>query len=507
VCGCYAPTILDGAIRCAPANVCPDGYSCGFDGTCYQNGHAPQNSTPQLVVPGGHLASVAPDESLIAYLTQTTLLAGTRTGALTVARMSSPKTRLFTDANAFSASFTSVGINTLFYFVNGVVTSDPGSTAVYGQLKLWLPGLPMPVKLSSGFAPGMAPSPRGAFVIFHDTTTPSVLAGGDVVLVRSSDCSGTACVMTTLSSNVIVDGEYFDVSNDENHAAYVVKSSDATPTYQIFLVNVPQKTQTLVASGTFRPTLGFSPDGTLLAVGMSSLQVFSTATGQTVSWATLPTNTVRVFGNLFADSQTLIADLLQSTSGRHLFMLTAGAATQLTTNTVQDFELPRDTPDTTASARYCVANTSETNGVGDLQLYDLAAKSPTPIQLATAASVLSVTISRDSSLLKFLEHYDPATGRGDLTVVALPSGTPTHVASSVSSSAPFFAGANELFYVDNSSPSDVLTQFKSGHSIMLATGVAHALARTTPAATLYFSNSVADTVFGLAPGVYSLPLP
>jgi hypothetical protein len=110
--------------------------------------------------------------------------------------------------------------------------------------------------------------------------------------------------------------------------------------------------------------------------------------------------------------------------------------------------------------------------------------------------------------LRFLDHYDPLKGRGDLTVVALSGGVlPTLLASSISATAPFFAGANELFFVDNSSPSDALSQFKNGHAVLLATGVAHALARTTPAPMMYFSNAVADTVFGLAPGVYSLPLP
>jgi hypothetical protein len=257
LCACYAPTITDGTIRCAPSNVCPDGYSCAMDGACYQNGHVPQTAAPELLVAGGYLASVASDESLIAYFAQTTLLADTRTGALTVARMSSPTTPLMTDANAFSAAFSFVGINTLFYFVNGMVTSDPGSSAVYGQLKLWLPGLAKPVQLSSGFAPGMAASPHGAFAIFHDTKTPSLSASGDVVLVRASDCSGAACTTTTLSANVLVHDELFYVSNDENHAAYVIRTSGATPTYQVFLVDVPKKTQTLVATGSFAPAIGF----------------------------------------------------------------------------------------------------------------------------------------------------------------------------------------------------------------------------------------------------------
>jgi hypothetical protein len=508
LCGCYAPTIGDGMIRCAPGNVCPDGYACAVDGACYQNGHSPPGAAPQLVAAGGSLASVAADESLVAYLTQTGKIGGVRTGALTVARLSSPTTPLFTDANAFSAYFSSVGANTLFYFVNGMVTSDPGSTVAYGQLKVWLPGLAKPVQLSSGFAPGMASSPRGAFVIFHDTKTPSTLASGNVVLARSSDCSGMACASTTLSSNVLVHDESFHVSNDDNYAAYAVKSGGATPTYQVFLVNVPGKTQTLVATGSFAPAISFSPDGTLLAVGMGSLQLFNTASAQTVAWAAIPTDTVRVYGLSFADSQTLIALLTQSAFGQHLFTITAGAATQLSTNTVQHFELPHDTANTTATSRYCVANTTMTNGVGDLQLYDLTARPPTPTQLATAASVDSVAISHDSSTLRFLDHYDPVSEHGDLTVVALASGgAPALVAPNIGLDAPFFAGANELFYIDNSSPSQVLSQFKNGHSLKLASGVWHAIPRSTPAAMMYFSNTVADTVFGLAPGVYAMPLP
>jgi hypothetical protein len=445
---------------------------------------------------------------LVAYLTETSWLSETRTGALTVARMSSPTTPLFTDANAFSAFFPLFGNNTLFYSVNGTITSDPGQTAVYGRLKLWLPGLTQPVQLSKGYAPAMASSPRGAFAIFHDTPTPSTLVGGDVVLASSSDCSGAACATTTLSTNVLFYGQSFYVSNDENHAAYTIKSGGATPTYQVFLVNVPQKTQTQVAMGTSGPAIGFSPDGTLLAVGMmGSLQVFNTSTAQAVPWAAVPTDTARFIGLGFSDSQTVIAHVAQN-SGNHLFTVTTSASTQLSNNPVQFFELPRDTADTTATARYCLANTSVTNGVGDLQLYDLTAKPPMPTQLATAASIYSVAISRDSSLLRFLDHYDPLKGRGDLTVVALPGGgAPTLVASGIGPNAPFFAGANELFYIDNSSPSDALSQFKNGRPVMLATGVAHALMRTTPAAMMYFSNSVADTVFGLTPGVYSMPLP
>jgi hypothetical protein len=234
----------------------------------------------------------------------------------------------------------------------------------------------------------------------------------------------------------------------------------------------------------------------------------STATAQAVSWGALPADTVRALGLAFADAQTIVALLIQATSGQHLFTITAAASTQLSNNTVQYFELPRDTADTTATARYCVANTTLTNSVGDLQLYDLQAKPPMPTQLATAALVQSVAISRDSSLLRFLDHYDPQKGRGDLTVVALTShAAPTLVASSINPTAPFFAGANELFYIDSSSPADVLAQLKNGHPVALATGVAHVLARTTPAARLYFSNSVADTVFGLQPGVYAMPLP
>jgi hypothetical protein len=40
--GCFSPKIQSGQLKCgAAAHPCPDGFYCAGDGTCWQNGSAP----------------------------------------------------------------------------------------------------------------------------------------------------------------------------------------------------------------------------------------------------------------------------------------------------------------------------------------------------------------------------------------------------------------------------------------------------------------------------------
>jgi hypothetical protein len=47
--GCYRPSIASGGFKCAPGDVCPDGFHCGPDKHCYSPGAGPPcESTPPV---------------------------------------------------------------------------------------------------------------------------------------------------------------------------------------------------------------------------------------------------------------------------------------------------------------------------------------------------------------------------------------------------------------------------------------------------------------------------
>ena len=54
--GCYAPSIPNGTQKCAPGGRCADGYQCGPDGFCYQQGHLPPGDGGPRDLAAGDLA-------------------------------------------------------------------------------------------------------------------------------------------------------------------------------------------------------------------------------------------------------------------------------------------------------------------------------------------------------------------------------------------------------------------------------------------------------------------
>jgi hypothetical protein len=53
--GCFAPSYHDGALMCSPGKVCPDGFHCAVDNTCWRLGEDPpaQHSVSIAVSAGG----------------------------------------------------------------------------------------------------------------------------------------------------------------------------------------------------------------------------------------------------------------------------------------------------------------------------------------------------------------------------------------------------------------------------------------------------------------------
>jgi hypothetical protein len=53
--GCFTPHYTDGALQCAADKLCPDGYHCAVDNTCWQLGKdpPPQHSVNIAVSAGG----------------------------------------------------------------------------------------------------------------------------------------------------------------------------------------------------------------------------------------------------------------------------------------------------------------------------------------------------------------------------------------------------------------------------------------------------------------------
>jgi hypothetical protein len=154
-------------------------------------------------------------------------------------------------------------------------------------------------------------------------------------------------------------------------------------------------------------------------------------------------------------------------------------------------------------ARFVVLNTSVTAGVGDMTAYDLTATTPVGVPLASMASVYSLGVSYDQNYARVLESYDGGSQTGTLTLVSLPSGTKTTIATGVGLASPAFVNSHSLLYVDSS---QTLTLWSDGTTTTYASSVDAYRVRYTPA-NLYFDvGTVGDNVYGYGPGIYAQAL-
>jgi hypothetical protein len=81
--GCFSPSYQNGEIHCkaTAANVCPDGYHCAIDHTCWHNGQEPppQHSATVTIGAGGGIGDASGGAHRIT--TSFGQLAGTSSGA------------------------------------------------------------------------------------------------------------------------------------------------------------------------------------------------------------------------------------------------------------------------------------------------------------------------------------------------------------------------------------------------------------------------------------------
>jgi hypothetical protein len=282
--------------------------------------------------------------------------------------------------------------------------------------------------------------------------------------------------------------------------------------YAAQLVDVEKGTQTTLATGSVLPGLSFSPDGTRIAVGMNGtkpLSVFKPADGSTVTWGMLPPTVTRVFQTAFVDAATLCLRVMDGTA-QVAYMAPAGSGATLLSPSgtrVAVIQVPHTTQ-TEGPPRYLFASTTVMNGVGDLQLYDLQAASPSPTQIAMAASVTSLEVSNSQSTARFLENYMFTASRGTLTLQVLPATAAPHaLAPNIFPQNVSNVPIDEVAFVDTFTENGTLEVYKGGSTSPVANGVSNQRIRLTPTSQLYFSVSMPDTIIGLQPGIYAMPLP
>src|SRR5690349_14745948 len=99
----------------------------------------PQDLAPTGVqlTAGGLLESVAPDQSLVAFLPAPSTVTRVSTGELDVQAVPYGQPRRIAD-NAWGAGFS--GGNVLYYSTAPAASTDAGSTAIYGGLGVWRKG-------------------------------------------------------------------------------------------------------------------------------------------------------------------------------------------------------------------------------------------------------------------------------------------------------------------------------------------------------------------------------
>jgi hypothetical protein len=417
---------------------------------------------------------------------------------------------LFTDTQAFGASAPMLGASVVYYNVNPMVSADTGSP-VYGQLKTWNTRMTQPVALSTGFATAYSEAGDGTFIIWFDSSAATTTGTGNVSMARTADCKNAACAVITLATGVQLSSIGFGISEDHRYAAYATSTgSGAATVYSVQLVDVDKGTQTTIASGAVSPGFALSPDGSLLAVGMGkTLSVFKTADGSTVPWGTLPITVTRVFQTAFVDSTTLYLRVTDN-GGTAIYKAPAvGGATLLSPSgtKVAAFQLQHNAQ-TVGAPRYLFATTTLMNGVGDLQVYDLEASAPQPTQIGAEVSLASVQVSNTQSLVHFVDNYIYTSSRGTLTVLDLPAtGMPRAKVPNIFSSNVSGVPLDEVTFLDTYTANGTLEVYKDGNVLPIANGVVNERIRLTPSPLLYFSVTTPDTLLGLQPGIYAVPLP
>jgi len=182
-------------------------------------------------------------------------------------------------------------------FTNGAIPSVNDPSQQFGAINLWTPAMSAPAKLSSGLAIHSASPPNRSLVILFDAPNKTtMLQTGDVTLVRAADCAGNACSPIKLASNV--QATAVGTSPDGRFATYiVVNGTGATAVHETWLADVSSGSVRKIGDSRQSVASSFSPSGNLIATTTQTgtlnrqLQVFSTATGNPVSWAPQPMNT------------------------------------------------------------------------------------------------------------------------------------------------------------------------------------------------------------------------
>jgi hypothetical protein len=407
---------------------------------------------PSTLVEGAIEASVSFDQTFLAYYTQPSKLPnGPYSGSLEVMPLPSGSAVALGDG-AYKATF---GESADALYFDRQPAMDVTTGLYVGIFSVWTPRLDASVALTSGYATlGVGTADQAAY-IFVDAAEPNVKAPGQVKLVRTGDCAGTSCPVTTLADGVVVTGTR--MSLDGRHASYTTQTiAGGVDTRDFFLVSVADGTTTHVASTTIPPQVesinyslsGFSPDGSLFASVTTSqgvplqLQVISTATGAPVPWATPPPGTMCT-NVAFSDPETLFLGVLDASGGWHLHRSTATEeALFLNASQFFVFNAPQ------GAGRYLFFSTGPVvaKQPHDLQMMDLASPSMPTVSLAMA-TFGGIHLSRDVSSLWLVDQFDVTAGTGTLMTASLPAGQLAKVADSVApSGANFGGGTDHLFY-------------------------------------------------------------
>jgi hypothetical protein len=466
------------------------------------------SSGPSKLVDNAVLAAVSPDEKLLAYYTNYSMMSNhAALGTLSVKPLAGGAPTALGD-NAFGAAFTMNG-SAMTWSTGPTPSTDANAVnVVYGALSVWTPQTTAAVKLTTGLATYAAEPPDSSFVLYFDGAMPTRAQTGNVVLVRTAECTGTTCKPVMLASNVEVSSMISSL--DGRFGAYVVRNgTGAAAMHEAWLVDVAAGTTTKVAASTLANFVALSPDGSLLATGASlmvpgvpvpvplQLQVFSTSSKALVTWAAQPQGTATVQA-AFSDASTLITRVTTAQMMGSIYRSTASAATQLVP-TAKLFILQRNTA---AAARWLFVTTANATAPYDLSVYDLMAATPTAMTLGTMTS--APTVSNDGTLVRFMENYDVNAETGSLMTAALPAGQPSKVADGVPlGGVAFVSETDKVLYLDALGGMGALTEINGSKSTAIARLVFNYRTRSMPDQKLFFATTGADTVSGTsAPGIY-----
>jgi hypothetical protein len=201
--------------------------------------------------------------------------------------------------------------------------------------------------------------------------------------------------------------------------------------------------------------LAFSADGSLVATvgtvdrAAMQLQVFSTSSGEPVTWGSQPARTLCT-DIAFMEPNGIFTHLAQDDGKRAVYYSTAESAAQHVVDATY-FVL--------RSNRFLLFTTSgasaiEGNGVTNLSVLDLWSSSLLPVKLGS--SVKYFEISDDLQAMWMMDDYDPEWGYGRLNLVSLPDGASRMVSPSAYIwGAAFMSGTHELLFFGDGMPNQV----------------------------------------------------